>query len=93
MKKTVLFAAAALTAFALTACGSTETTTETTAAVETTAAAEETTAAGETAAAEETTEAETTAETTAICGKSLNRGLISLRKRRIRWTGKENGNG
>ena len=53
MKKTVLFAAAALTAFALTACGSTETTTEeTTAAVETTVAAEETTVA-----AEETTEA------------------------------------
>ena len=61
MKKTVLFAAAALTAFALTACGSKETATETTAAVETTAAAEEeTTEAAEeetTAAAEEETEA------------------------------------
>ena len=53
MKKTVLFAAAALTAFALTACGSKETATETTAAVETTAAAEEET----TEAAEEETEA------------------------------------
>ena len=35
----------------------------------------------------------TEAEITAICGKSLSRGLISLRKRRIRWTGKENGRG
>ena len=55
MKKTVLFAAAALTAFALTARGSKETATETTAAaVQITAAAEDDTTA---AAEEETTEA------------------------------------
>ena len=56
----------ALTAFALTACGSTETTTETTAAVETTAAAEETTAAVE----EETTEAAADEETEAAADEA-----------------------
>ena len=32
-------------------------------------------------------------KTMAICEESSNRDLISLKRRRIRWTGKENGNG
>lgn len=34
-----------------------------------------------------------TVKMTARCKESSNRDLISLKRRRIRWTGKENGNG